>query len=449
MQMTSSQRTELAMEFLRRVVVHVAQKRRMVLIAENVQKIGNPTLLNLLTQDITPILAQQGSLVVMTCRAVTVTLSECFDACTPKFVRYVLGALSRSDTNMLLCDLLGVVSVDPSLPEKVHEKARGNPHHTVQIVSYLQQARCIVVEGNECRVVDAQRLGELEVTTSMQNVMLARLEQITVRQQFVVKVASIAGHLFRRSMLVQLLVKAEAEGIDELDNDIVTLCRVSIFAPVAQSYPIGSELGSSSAAADASSVFCFAQPIMRQLVYKTLSSTIRTQLHIVSASWLIENHQGDLERYLGTIADHFLRAKNGKESIRFLDLAATNSFMQAAWQDTISTLHLLVYIADDTAVVSKQVQWNLMLAQSYIAIAEFNGALRHLQAVCDVGATLVGPSGMIDLEATEHSELYITRTCSWWKQSAFDKFPEWYVNELVEVRRPVIADVIDGRSSRL
>ena len=83
-----------------------------------------------------------------------------------------------------------------------------------------------------------------------------------------------------------------------------------------------------------------------------------------------------------------------------------------------------------------------MLAQSYIAIAEFNGALRHLQAVCDVGATLVGPSGMIDLEATEHSELYITRTCSWWKQSAFDKFPEWYVNELVEVRRPVIADVI-------
>ncbi len=435
LQMTSVQRTDFALEFLRRVVAHVARKRRIVLIAENVQKIGNQTLLTLLSQEIMPMLATNGSLVVMTCRAVTVKLAECFDACVPKFVRCMLGPLSRSETNMLLCDLLGVVSVDPLLPEKVHEKARGNPHHTVQIVSYLQQARCIVVEGNECRVVNAQRLSELEVTASMQSVMLARLEQITVRQQFVVKVASIAGHLFRRSMLVELLVKSHAEGIDELDNDIVTLCRLSIFAPVTRSYQtIGSDSGSSSSAVDANSSFCFAQPLMRELVYKTLSSTIRTQLHIVSASWLIENHQGEVERYLGAIADHFLRAKHGKNAIRFLDLSATNSFLQASWQDAISTLQLLVYIADDTAMVSKQVQWNAMLAQSYTAIADFNGALRHVQVVCDFGTTLVGPAGMIDLGAADLAVGFSKRTCKWWQSAARVNYPEWYSKELVEVR---------------
>ena len=427
-QMTSGQRWQLAFEFLKRLLQHALSKLGMVLIFENVQKMIGANLQSFIFEQVIPIVTTERSLVVMTCRALTATLDQCMQRVPASVFRQcMLGALSRSETNMLLCDLLGVVSVDPILPEKVHEKSRGNPYHAAQILAYLQQAHCIVIEGNECRVVDTKRLADLEVTSSMQNVMLARLEQITVRQQFVAKVASIAGHVFQESMLKVLLEKAAAQGVEHLGDDLSVLVHVGIFAMA--------QLEGEPDSQSCSAVFQFAQPLMQELIYKTLSSTIRTSLHIAAASWLIQTHQRDLDAHLGYIADHFLRAKRGKNAIRFLDLAVAKSFEQSKWHDCIHMLQLLLYLDDGESSQAKEVHWQTMLALCHYELGEFATTLQYVQMVCNMGSSLVGPVGLIDVESPCLSEVAAASKRPWSKimRQRVPDYPEWYLRALLEM----------------
>ena len=82
---------------------------------------------------------------------------------------------------------------------------------------------------------------------------------------------------------------------------------------------------------------------------------------------LINSCAGDTElsvQLYPVIADHFIKAKNGKNAIRFLELAAKHFFKVHSWSEATSMLELLLFIDDDRSLSHRRVKWHGMLAAS-------------------------------------------------------------------------------------
>jgi hypothetical protein len=197
-----------AFEVLQKIIEFALQHERIVLTVENAQLLDAATLSVLAS--INPTMASHKCALVMTSRTLQPAVENKMNVQFPSLNKHVLRPLTRSETHQLVCSLLDVLSVDPHLIEHVQEKADGNPFYAGQIVAYLRQNDYIAVKNDHCLVKDLNKLNQMGAVSSMQGIMLARLEQITVQQQFVAKVASIAGLHFNRDLLQKLLIQVGA-----------------------------------------------------------------------------------------------------------------------------------------------------------------------------------------------------------------------------------------------
>jgi class 3 adenylate cyclase/tetratricopeptide (TPR) repeat protein len=184
-----------------------------------------------------------------------------------------------------------LAGIAPGLPERavrrILERAEGVPLYAVETVRMLLDSGRLRREGDQLELVGD--LVELEVPTSLQALVAARLDGLDPADRSLLQDAAVLGQTFSLPAISALAGFAEAE----LEPRLVGLVRREVLARVTD--PRSPERGQ----------FSFVQAIIREVAEETLARRDRRARHLAAARYYEQIGDDELA---GVLANHYLEA---------------------------------------------------------------------------------------------------------------------------------------------
>ncbi len=171
-------------------------------------------------------------------------------------------------------------AVTETLARRIAQQAEGNPFYLEELVNYVGEQ----IVGKS----DADALEEVELPSSLQSLVLSRLDQLGERRKTLLKVASVIGRVFRASWLAG--VYPELGSVSEIRSDlsILTAQNMTVYDP-----------------SEADDSYSFRHIITRGVIYDSLLHKMRTNLHEQIGLYLESSYPDAQEQFLDLLAYHF------------------------------------------------------------------------------------------------------------------------------------------------
>jgi class 3 adenylate cyclase/tetratricopeptide (TPR) repeat protein len=209
------------------------------------------------------------------------------------------GAGSRAFTSISLESLGAEVMQElltglvPGLPQELRDdilgRAEGVPLYAVEMVRMLLDRGLLVEEGSVYRPVGA--IGTLEVPETLQALIAARLDGLSLEERRLLQDAAVFGKTFTCQALAAVAAIDETE-LEALLDGLVRKQVLSI-----QSDPRSPERGQ----------YGFLQDLVRRVAYETLSKRERKARHLATAAYLEQAFPSEHE-VVEVLASHHVAA---------------------------------------------------------------------------------------------------------------------------------------------
>jgi predicted ATPase/class 3 adenylate cyclase len=201
----------------------------------------------------------------------------------PHFVRIDLGPLTPAQSHevvhaklrQLLPGRKGVMP--PALAKRIVERAQGNPFYVEELLNYLHD-RAIDLS-------DPAALRSIELPSSLQTLVLSRIDQLTEPQKATLKVASVVGRLFRLAWLHGAFPELGKRAA--LHADLNVLAQLELTPQEAPEPELA---------------YLFRHIVTQEVAYASLTARARARLHQQLARYL---ERLDAARYLDLLAFHY------------------------------------------------------------------------------------------------------------------------------------------------
>lgn len=188
---------------------------------------------------------------------------------------------------------LGARVLDETLAGWVCQRAGGNPLYAEELCQALQQAEAVLLDRESGQ---ARWLGlEPALPLSLHGLLLARLDELPLTQQEILKRAAVMGQTFEYAGLVRLCQPQMSE------LEIITALEEAIQA--------------SFITAVQATTYQFNHPLLQEAIYTTLAYSQRQRWHSQIGNWL--EGQPDAEQKLELIAYHYLNGVDMVKAARF------------------------------------------------------------------------------------------------------------------------------------
>ena len=196
-----------------------------------------------------------------------------------------LGELSRTESGLVVRNLLGEASLPAPLGRRILGLAEGNPLFIEQMLSMLiddgllrQQAGRWVFSG----------AGEaVSVPGNVSSLLGARLDRLGLAERMAVETASVIGLEFSTSALSALAEEGDARA--GIEPALAALCRKQLIRP---------------AEPGAADDFGFSHILVRDTAYARLLKRTRARLHERFAAWLTDTFRSRLAEYEEILGYH-------------------------------------------------------------------------------------------------------------------------------------------------
>lgn len=274
-----------------------------------------------------------------------------------------LGPLGRSDTAKLVAAYLGVNQATPQLVAMVERRSEGNPLFSREIVRSLLDRSLIVVTGRTARLAGSVSPAASVVPDSIEKLVRARLDRLSVRRQWLLKCASVIGLRFEQSLLESF---PDAAPLGRLEEDLAALVDEELIERCAEQN---------------SPMFAFRHTTIRDVVYATLLFEQRRNLHIAVAMALEAGPEADEQALI--IFDHWRSAGEGWRALRYVardgEKALRGGDYYAAREYFAYGVSALAGI-DDENEQRRRAHWNQKLGEALVALGRHEQARVHLEA---------------------------------------------------------------------
>jgi class 3 adenylate cyclase len=190
-----------------------------------------------------------------------------------------LEPLSEPEADALIENLLGHPALTQEIRERIRAAAQGNPLFVEEMLAMLLDDGVLVLKEGEW--VAAVDLTTVHVPPAISALLAARLDRLSDDERAVLEAASVAGEVFERSAVRELVPDAIATNVDAL---LGTLLRKDLIRPSA------SDIGGEES-------FRFRHILLRDAAYDAVPKADRAGLH--------EAFAAHLEASLGERASEF------------------------------------------------------------------------------------------------------------------------------------------------
>jgi class 3 adenylate cyclase/tetratricopeptide (TPR) repeat protein len=218
-----------------------------------------------------------------------------------------------------------------ALIARIVEQAEGNPFYVEELINFIRY--------NGIDPTDPYAVGQLELPSSLQGLVLSRVDQLNEREKTTLKVASVIGRVFRAPWLWGAY--PDLGDPDAVRSDLIHLSDQELTAPD----PAEAEL-----------TYFFKHIITQQVVYESLLHMVRTALHEQIADHLERAYPERRRQLLDLLAYHYdLSANDGKRRhfLRLAGEAAQGAYANEAAIDYYRRVLPLLAAAEQVDVMLK------------------------------------------------------------------------------------------------
>jgi class 3 adenylate cyclase/tetratricopeptide (TPR) repeat protein len=232
----------------------------------------------------------------------------------PTTTQMYLQSLGADDVESLVASRLGVDEVPPMLTDFINERAAGNPFFCVELVQTMRESGLIAVVGRRCDVGD---LSTADLPSTVEGVVVSRLDRLTPEQGLALRVAAVIGSPFLSETV--RAVYPSNDGRTDVDSCLAHLASIGLTraldATVAPSFSFGHE-------------------ITREVAYGLLTQAQRQPLHASVVDWY-ERTIEDLDPHVALLADHCWRSGDPHRAVAYLERAGHQALRNGAFDEAI------------------------------------------------------------------------------------------------------------------
>ncbi len=250
----------------------------------------------------------------------------------PAMEHIELKSLPIEAVRVMMRDLLKRVPAIPDAVERlVIEKTEGNPYYVEEMIKMLHDAG-VVQRGESADRIVEERLGEIDVPDTIQGLLQARLDNLTVNEKGVLQRASVVGRTFWTGALTVLLEGLTISRAEPVLRDLSekgfifdTHMELSLF--------MGAE-------------YIFKHALLRDVTYQTILKKTRAPYHAILADWIEKNGGDRKEEFLSVIAMHHELGGNRERAREFYYLAGERARLTYANAEALSYFDRMIALSD-------------------------------------------------------------------------------------------------------
>ncbi len=336
-----------------------------VLVIEDVHWLdsGSWALLNLAAQKINPLL------IVLTFRPMALQAPPELNLIKNITSTRHLSLLPLSDVDIrtLLSQRLGVQVLPHELVEFIHNKAEGHPFYSEELAYALRDGNYIEIRNNACYITStAGNLDELNMPSTLEGVIISRIDKMPPAHQLTLKVASVIGRVFAlRELSAIFPIKSQVDALPEylrnLENQELTILDTP----------------------DPETSYLFKHIITQEVAYNLLLFSQRRSLHRAIAEWYEQSFANDSVAYYPILAHHWKQAEVPQKAIEYFEKSGEMAFRNGAYREAIQFLTQALEktqankITDITPL--QKAYWLRLIGEAKIGLGDLESARASLR----------------------------------------------------------------------
>ena len=269
--------------------------------------------------------------------------------------------------------------------QRLQQHTEGNPLFLVNTVEDLVRRQMVVEQDGQWQLRSSADGIALGVPVSVQQLIGRQFERLSMVEQQLLEVASVAGESFSAAA-----VAAGQEVEDErIEEQCESLARREQFLQAQElgTWPDGTMTGR----------YRFLHALYQQVVYERISAARRVQLHRRIGARLETSYGERASEIAAELAVHFEHGRDYQHAVRYLEYAGKNAVRRSAHREAIihltKGLELLKTLPDKPECVKQELMLLVTLGSSLIvtkgfAAPDVEEAYSRAQELCrQVGET--------------------------------------------------------------
>ncbi len=286
-------------------------------------------------------------------------------AAPARLTRLVLRPLSAAETSAMARTALNAADLPEAVHALVHERTGGNPLFIEEVCLTLLEEQILSVQ--EGRATLTRRLDAVQLPHTVQAVIRARVDRLDQATQEVLRLASVIGREFARTLLERIVAAKDA-----LDSTLDTLNTQDLIRQV-RVLP--------------EPEYMFKHVLTQVVVYETLLLLRRQALHALIGRAIEEVYADRLEEHYEALAYHYQRSDDPEKAIQYLERAGDKAKAQYVLQQTLKNyqqaIALLAELDPNPERMRQHIDISVKWGDLIVPSAEIIHTLQRAQAFAE------------------------------------------------------------------
>jgi len=276
-----------------------------------------------------------------------------------------LTDLDEPDAIKLIRQKLNLASENTDLEKLVFSNSRGNPFFIESIVHNLIE-NDILKNGPGGNILTAENIRDIIIPRELNDVILARIDRLSEKEQLILKTASVIGRVFYFNLLQRLFQNL---GKSILTSHLDTLERLDL-TPRESENPLS---------------YAFKHIVIRDIAYNSMLTSTRRNIHLQLANILEEENTAKPEKIAGTLSYHFKEGENFSKACYYSQMAARWAAEQFSNLDAIHYYEESLKILYENQDIHNQQELVFQIKEELAGVCRNAGEFersRYLYAEC-------------------------------------------------------------------
>jgi predicted ATPase len=215
----------------------------------------------------------------------------------------------------MVTHILGTEEMDRDLEDLILDKTEGIPFFIEEFIRSLKDLE--IIERKNNRYCLAKDIQDLTIPSTIQDVIMARVDSLPDRAKEVLQTGSAIEREFSYELIKQVTDLPEKELMSNLSalKDSELLYERGI-------YP--------------QSTYVFKHALTREVVYDSVLTKRRNKLHDEIGNAIEELYKDNIDEHYGVLAEHYIASENYEKGAEYLKLAASKARKRASFNDAIA-----------------------------------------------------------------------------------------------------------------
>jgi class 3 adenylate cyclase/tetratricopeptide (TPR) repeat protein len=249
-----------------------------------------------------------------------------------------LNRLSNRESLMMVSHFLGTKELDKNLEDFILLKTEGIPFFTEEFIKSLKDMKIIKGEDNRYRI--AKDIKEAIIPSTIQDVIMARVDSLPEEIKSLLQTASVIGREFSHHLINRVTSLAEQELLSHLSvlKDSELLYERGIFPQ---------------------STFIFKHALTQEVIYESLLLKRRKEIHEKISVAIEELYSKRLDEYYELLAFHSLQGEDWQRAYKYSREVGLKTFSLSAYEEAqnhfVAALEVLHKLPQSTDRIEKEI----------------------------------------------------------------------------------------------